>query len=157
MLDGMPQVMWFIRRHMRRHRASGLSVPQFRTLVLLDRYPKASLSLVADNLGAALPTASRMVAGMVRKGLVRREVCAADRRQVSLGLTPKGRTAFEAARHETQNEVALRVSKLTPAQREMVAESMRLLGDLFAGSPAALAAEDSAVAEPAPDGPAAAP
>ena len=133
MLDGMPQVMWFIRRHMRRHRTRGLSVPQFRTLVLLDRYPSASLSLVAENLGSALPTASRMVAGMVRKGLIRREACAADRRQVSLVLSAKGRSAFEAARHETQNEVALKVSRLTPAQRGTVAEAMRLLGDLFAG------------------------
>ncbi len=128
MLDGMPQVMWFIRRHMRRHRTRGLSVPQFRTLVLLDRYPDASLSLVAENLGAALPTASRMVAG-----LVRREASAADRRQVALALTAKGRSAFEAARQETQNEVALKVSRLTPEQRGTVAEAMRLLGDLFAG------------------------
>ena len=133
MLDGMPQVMWFIRRHMRRHRTRGLSVPQFRTLVLLDRYPSASLSLVAENLGAALPTASRMVTGLVRKGLVRREACPTDRRQVSLVLTPKGRSAFEAARHETQNEVALKVSRLTPEQRGTVAEAMRLLGDVFAG------------------------
>lgn len=133
MLDGMPQVMWFIRRHMRRHRGRGLSVPQFRTLVLLDRYPAASLSLVAENLGSALPTASRMVAGLVRKGLVRREACPTDRRQVALALTAKGRTAFEAARHETQNEVAVKLSRLTPEQRATVAEAMGLLGDLFAG------------------------
>jgi DNA-binding MarR family transcriptional regulator len=133
MLDGMPQVMWFIRRHMRRHRTRGLSVPQFRTLVLLDRYPNASLSLVAENLGSALPTASRLVAGLVRKGLVRRAECATDRRRVSLVLTPKGRSAFEAARQETQNEVALKVARLTPEQRATVAEAMKLLGDLFDG------------------------
>src|SRR4051812_38600064 len=93
MLDGMPQVMWFIRRQMRRHRTHWLSVRQFRTLVRRDRYPTASLSAVAENLGAALPTASRMVAGLVEKGLVHRRDCPTDRRQVSLGLTAKGRTA----------------------------------------------------------------
>src|SRR5215213_8530227 len=94
MLDGMPQVMWFLRRQMRRHRTHRLSVPQFRTLVLLDRYPAASLSAVADHLGSALPTASRIVAGLVSKGLVVRRACASDQRQVALGLSAKGRSVL---------------------------------------------------------------
>jgi len=132
MLDGMPQVMWFIRRHMRQNRARGLSVPAFRTLVLLDRYPSASLSCVAEHLGASLPNASRIVTGLVGKGLVRRAASRADRRQVSLVLTPKGRAAFESARQETQNEVAMKLADLSPADRETVARAMTLLGDVFA-------------------------
>src|SRR3954469_20240976 len=98
MLDGMPQVMWFIRRQMRQHRTRGMSVPQFRTLVMLDRYPTASLSAVAENLGSTLPTASRMVSGLVAKGFVARRVHPTDRRQASLVLTPKGRAAHNTAR-----------------------------------------------------------
>src|SRR3954468_630063 len=86
MLEAMPQVMWFIRRQMRQHRTRGMSVPQFRTLVMLDRYPTASLSAVAENLGATLPTASRMVSGLVTKGLVARRPHPTDRRQASLVL-----------------------------------------------------------------------
>src|SRR3954465_6920114 len=100
-LDGLPQVMWFIRRQMRRHRTRRLSVPQFRTLVLLDRYPSASLSCVAEHLGTALSTASRLVSGLVGKRFVARREGASDRRQVSLQLTPAGREALGAARGQT--------------------------------------------------------
>ena len=134
-LDGLPQVMWFLRRQMRRHRSHRLSVPQFRTLVLLDRYPAASLSAVAENLGAALPTASRMVAGLVSKGLVVREPCPTDRRRMSLVLTPKGRNVLNAARRATQASVAREVARLSDAQRATIIEAARLLRDVFAGTP----------------------
>src|SRR5215212_1804254 len=65
MLDGMPPVMWFIRRHLRRHRTRGVSVPQYRVLCVLDANPQSSLSAVADNLGLGLPATSRLVTGLV--------------------------------------------------------------------------------------------
>jgi DNA-binding MarR family transcriptional regulator len=132
MLDGMPQVMWFIRRQMRRHRTHRLSVPQFRSLVLLDRYPTASLSAVAEHLGATLPTASRMVTGLVDKGLVTRRDCPTDRRQMALVLTAKGRSVLNTARRETQDAVAQEIAHLTDDQRTTVMEAMGLLQDVFA-------------------------
>jgi len=136
MLDGLPQVMWFVRRHMRRHRSRGLSVPQFRTLVLLDRYPAASLSAVADHLGCSMPTASRMVSGLVTKGLVARKVCPTDRRQSALGLTAKGRGALTAARDETQAAVAAVIAPFDEDDRATIARAMALLQNAFAGHPA---------------------
>src|SRR5436190_24215904 len=88
-LDGMPPVMWFIRRQMRRHRTAGLSVPQFRALALLDRFPTASLSLLAEHLGSSQPSASRLVTGLVSRGFVTRKECVDDRRQVALPLTTR--------------------------------------------------------------------
>ena len=79
MLEGLPPVMWFIRCRMRKHRTRGLSVPQFRALVLLDRYPTASLSLVAEHLGSSQPSASRLISGLVSRGFVTRRECADDR------------------------------------------------------------------------------
>lgn len=133
MLDGLPQVMWFIRRQMRRHRAHGLSVPQFRTLVLLDRCPAASVSLVAENLGASLPTASRLISGLVAKGLVVRQDCPGDRRQVSLGLTPRGRLALGSAQQATRDAIAREIAHLGDEQRATIVGAMRLLQDVFAG------------------------
>ena len=131
MLDGLPPVMWFIRRHMRRHRKRGLSVPQFRTLVLLSQYPAASVSAVAEHLGSSLPSASRLVGGLVSWGLVARQACLADRRQVSLVLTPQGRAVFTAAKAETQDRIAAAVARMNEAERATVAEAMRLLQALF--------------------------
>src|SRR3954471_9982889 len=96
LLDALPSVMWFIRQQMRSRRTKGMSVPQFRTLVLLKRYPSASVSAVSENLGSSLPTASRIVAGLVNKGLVTRKSRKDDRRHVSLELTARGRAALDA-------------------------------------------------------------
>src|SRR5215813_10563724 len=67
--EAVPPVIWFIRGHMAKHRA-GLSLPQCRVLCLLDHQPDASLSTIADFIGASLPTASRMVSGLVEEGWV---------------------------------------------------------------------------------------
>ena len=135
MLDGMPQVMWFIRRQMRRHRTRGMSVPQFRTLVMLDRFPTASLSAVAENLGSTLPTASRLVSGLVTKGFVSRKAHPTDRRQASLVMTSKGRSALNTARQATQDGIARELAKFGDAERTMICRAMGLLAEAFAGTP----------------------
>ena len=75
LLDALPGLMRFVRRQMRSRRATGLSVPQFRTLIQLHRRPATSLSIVAEALGATPPTTSRIVSGLVRKGYIVRRVC----------------------------------------------------------------------------------
>jgi DNA-binding MarR family transcriptional regulator len=146
MLEGMPPVMWFIRRHMRRHRTRSLSVPQYRVLVLLDAQPNASLSAVADNMGLGLSATSRLVTGLVAKGFVSRCVCPSNRRQVSLELTQKGRAAMNANREDTLQRLAKEISHLTDEQRAMVVESMRLLKEVFGPTGAAEAARAAGLA-----------
>jgi DNA-binding MarR family transcriptional regulator len=133
MLDAMPQVMWFIRRHMRRHRTRGMSIPQFRTLVLLDARPDACLSEVAENLGASLPTASRIVSGLVSKQLVERQTCATDRRHCELRLTPAGRAVLNAGRQATQEHLAGELAGLSAADRSVVTAAMGVLDRAFGG------------------------
>src|SRR5947208_16071764 len=106
LLDGLPPVMWFIRRQMRRHRTAGLTVPQFRALALVDRYPTASLSLVAEHLGSSQPSASRLIDGLVIRGFVTRKQCDQDRRQVKLGLTARGKLILDKARDVARDNVA---------------------------------------------------
>ena len=138
LIDGLPPVMWFIRRQVRRHRSHRLSVPQYRALCLLDRMPNASLSEVADHLGATLPTASRMVSNLVTKGFAERKPCPDDRRQMSLQLTTKGRRAYEGAQQETRESLATELSNLTDAQRATIAAAMRILGDVFTANDPAI-------------------
>jgi DNA-binding MarR family transcriptional regulator len=130
-LDGVPAVMWFIRRHMRRHRANGLSVPQFRMLVLVDRYPTLSLSMAAEHLGVSLPGASRMISGLVSKGLVARRENSKDRRQVTLMLSSRGRAVLNNAREATQACLAEELKDLSESQQQTIAESMHLLQSVF--------------------------
>ena len=132
MLDGLPPVMWFIRRHMRQHRTCGLSVPQFRTLCLLDRYPTASLSLVAENLGCSQPSASRLVSGLVSRGIVTRREGATDRRQIELILTASGQRVLNKARAATLDRLAAELEGMSEADRRTIASAMTILNETFA-------------------------
>ena len=136
-LDIAPPVVRAIRKMMREHRLPELSVPQFRTMALLNFCPDASLSTVADYVGSSLPAASRMIDGLVAKNLVLRTQCCKDRRQVSLKLTPVGREAFLESRQATRLQLAQRLSELSAEKKEGVIEAMRWLGEVF-GSDAKL-------------------
>jgi DNA-binding MarR family transcriptional regulator len=129
-LDAVPPVMWFIRRQMRTHRG-GLSLAQFRSLVRVERPPQATLSSVAEHLGATLPTASRIVAGLVDKGLMIRNDCRWDRRQVLLELTGRGREVLKNARKWTQQYMELELEKLTQSQRKALIVAARVLKSVF--------------------------
>jgi len=72
-----------------------------------------------------------MIEGLVSKKLVNRCECCKDRRQVSLGLTPRGESAFRAARQATQRQLARRLGSLSPAKRQTVVEGMQWLAEIF--------------------------
>jgi len=131
-LDGLPQVMWFIRRHMRSHRTAGMTVPQFRALAIIDSLPDPSLSEIAEYLGATEPTTSRVVSGLVNRGYVTRKTCSDDRRQCALALTARGRAILATARRATLQGLSGELEHLDPAQRQTVIAAMRVLRDTFA-------------------------
>lgn len=137
LLDVMPPVMWFIRHHMRRHRSANLQVPHFRTLALLDRFPTASLSLVAEHLGSSLPTASRMVSCLVSRKLIRRDESSSDRRQVSLRLTREGQTILEGCRRMTRAALAEQLADFSDEEHEALDTVVRALKRVFVSEPEA--------------------
>jgi len=129
-LDAVPPVMWFIRRYMRRHR-KGLSVTQFRTLFVVDRKPAASLSVVAEHLGASLPTTSRIVTGLVDKGFLTRHGCCDDRRQLALAITSRGRTVLDEAWSATHTQLETALAGLEPADHTILIQAMEILKTRF--------------------------
>ena len=144
-LDTSPPVSWFIRRQMRSHRG-GLSLAQFRTLIRVNRPPAASLSAVAEHLGASLPTTSRIVQGLVDKGFLARQGCRWDRRQITLELTPRGREMLTQARRATQESMELEIAKLTAKDRATIVTAMRILRRLL--WPATLPQPEANATEP---------
>jgi MarR family transcriptional regulator, organic hydroperoxide resistance regulator len=67
-----------------------LSSPQFWVLLAVRELPGASLGEVAERQRLDLPTTSRVVTGLVARGLVRLERSAEDRRRASVRLTTSG-------------------------------------------------------------------
>ena len=136
-LDGVPPVVWHIRRRMRAQR-QGLSIPQFRALFVIRTQPAASLSAVAEHLGSSLPTASRLIGGMESKGLLKRSGCKGDRRQMELVLTRRGNAVLDAARAATLEAMRVEMSGLDDGQRELIIRAIRLLRGVFAPGLAAV-------------------
>ncbi len=130
-LDVVPLVMRAIRAEMRSHRTPDLSVPQFRALLFLKRNPGASLSAVSDHLGLTPPSASKLVDGLVARGLVARQVSPTDRRRVMLVVTPPGAAILESAAQATQNHLARSLAQLDDDGRAAVLEGMQALRTLF--------------------------
>lgn len=116
-LETIPPVIQFIRTQMRQHRGSDLSVPQFRTLVFLDRNPGVSLSTLAEFLGLSLPATSRLVEGLVRKALITRHIPAGNRRLVALSISARGRRTVSSARSATVKRLAEVLAGLNDEER----------------------------------------
>lgn len=127
----VPAVMSVFRAEMRAGRPAELSVPQFRTLIYLQRHPGATLSGVAEHLGLALSTVSKLVDGLFKRDFVTRETSAEDRRRARLALTRHGEAMLEGARAGAQARLAERLSALSLAEQEAVLIAMRALYRVF--------------------------
>jgi DNA-binding MarR family transcriptional regulator len=130
MLDATPPMMWRIRKEMRAHRG-GLSMPQFRAMVMVSKEPCASLSLVAEHLALSLPTTSRIITGLVNKGFLKRQGCVDDRRQMSLGLTSRGEAVLTGAWSAAQKSMAEELKQFSPQERATIVSSMQMLKQMF--------------------------
>jgi DNA-binding MarR family transcriptional regulator len=131
MLEIVPKVMHSIRSEMRSHRETGLSVPQFRVLIYLDRHKGASLSEIADHVGVSLPAMSKMVNGLVVRNLMSRQADLKDRRRVVLAATNAGHTLMQTARDATHASFMKRFTALPSSERDIVTHALQTLGSMF--------------------------
>jgi len=133
MVEVVPLIMRTLVGEMRRHRATDLSVPQFRTLAFLNRHEGACLSDVAEHIGLTLPSMSKMIDGLVTRRLVLRHVHPKDRRRVTLALTERGGGALQVAREATRAFLAGRLAPLPEPQLAAIVQVMGVLRPIFDG------------------------
>jgi DNA-binding MarR family transcriptional regulator len=131
MLDAVPSVMRFIRAEMRSHRALGLSVPQFRSLVFIEKAAGTSLTAVAEHLGLTAPSACKLIDGLSGRGMVTRRESAGDRRRVTLEITPEGTRAVTDARAKTQKSLSALLHSLETEELVTVTRAMSALRRVF--------------------------
>jgi DNA-binding MarR family transcriptional regulator len=130
-LDAVPVAMRAIRAQLRKHSGSALSVPQFRTLLFINRHRGASISEVADHIGLTLPSMSTLVDGLVTRNFVLRRVHEDDRRRMTLTLSERGDAALLSARTGAQSYLTERLKPLPEAQRVTILRAMRILKRVF--------------------------
>lgn len=99
-------------------------------------------------LGVDAGYLSRMLRGFERRGLIRRESSARDRRESHIRLTARGRTAFAALNRRQQQQVAAMLRSLSAGHRLRLTTAMRAIQRMLA--PAADGAPDWTLRAPQP-------
>jgi DNA-binding MarR family transcriptional regulator len=109
--------------------AEEVTLPQYRSLVVLASRGPQSVAELAEGVGVTPPTATRMCDRLVRKGLVRRRADRRDRRAVRIALTGEGRRLVDSVTRRRRREIARLLGSIpTEAQRSLV-ESLQLLAE----------------------------
>lgn len=103
--------------------AQGVTLPQFRMLVVLDAGP-TNLSGLADALDVAPSTAMRMVDRLVEAGRVERSVVPDNRRETHLTLTALGRRTVRTVTARRRRDLQAVVERIPPNRRAAVAAAM---------------------------------
>ena len=104
-----------------------LSLSQYHLLEPLidgERLATCELALAA---GVSAPTATRMLSGLAREGLVERVPCTADRRVVHVVLTEDGRTRALAKRARGEARRAEIFASLSAGERRAAARLLERL------------------------------
>jgi len=131
LMDTAPKIVQSIRIEMRRGRGTDLSIPQFRTMGFVQRNPDSSLSDLADYLGLTLPSASKLVDGLVKQKLISRQESTIDRRRLTLVLTPNGESIVNSAREAALANLTKIISRLSHDELGTIHQAMELLSPLF--------------------------
>jgi DNA-binding MarR family transcriptional regulator len=131
LLEVVPIVARFIRTEMRRHRALGLTVPQFRTLAFAEHADGPTLGGVAEHLGITPPSACKIVDGLQARELIARVQSPRDHRKVNLQITALGKRAVVDARRETHKSLAGILSSLDQQKLDRIMQSMEALRTAF--------------------------
>jgi DNA-binding MarR family transcriptional regulator len=106
-----------------------VTLPQYRALVVLaSRGPQRVVDLAAI-LGVTASTATRMCDRLVRKGLIRRQRQASDRRSVRVSISADGRELVGAVTQRRRREVQAIVDRMSPAERDQLVTTLRMFAD----------------------------
>jgi DNA-binding MarR family transcriptional regulator len=117
-----------------RRRSPGWDVTAAQSSVLTTLMDKGKLGMgeLAAVEGVKMPTATSVVAGLVRIGLVERLADPNDRRRVLVDLTSDGRSQIAALAAERDREFARLLADLGPEERNLLAAAAPAMSRLLA-------------------------
>ncbi|WP_037890838.1 MarR family winged helix-turn-helix transcriptional regulator [Streptomyces viridochromogenes] len=120
----------------------GVTLPQFRMLVVLSTQGATNLVALAELLQVAPSTAMRMVDRLIAAGLADRQINPDNRRETLLQLTADGRRMVEDVTARRRAEIAAIVERLAPTQRAALVDALTAFNEA-GGEPPVPAASDS--------------
>jgi len=105
-------------------------MPQFITLRAL-RHGPLSAGQLAERFGVSRPTITRMVDGLVKKGLVERHAGVEDRRVALTSLTNEGRALHKSAEESAVRSLCDLLSRLSEDRLERLELALGNLVELL--------------------------
>ncbi|MEB3980300.1 MarR family transcriptional regulator [Mycobacterium sp. 663a-19] len=94
-----------------------ITIPQFRTLVILSNRGPVNLATLAGALGVQPPAAGRMVDRLVGAGLIDRLPHPTSRRELLATLSPGGRQVMRQVTTHRRSQIAQIVEKMPSQER----------------------------------------
>jgi MarR family transcriptional regulator, organic hydroperoxide resistance regulator len=108
-----------------------LTLPQYQLVAALEDRSQRPIGELAEAAGVAPPTATRMLDGLERAGIVRRKPSTEDRRVVTVRLTAKGRRLFERKRKRIEARRRALYDSLSTSERAQAERLLHRLADLI--------------------------
>ena len=130
LLDVIPPSMHWIRKEMRSTMNDELTIPQFRILASIFRGNNVACD-IAKSQGTSQAAMSKMIDGLVTRGLVKREANKDDRRHFHLNLTASGDAFYKKTRKHAQTNLKEQISNLDKNDRDDLASGLIILEKLF--------------------------
>ncbi|WP_424184044.1 MarR family winged helix-turn-helix transcriptional regulator [Actinokineospora sp. G85] len=121
-------------RSLRRSGSTGMGHGSISALSTLAYSGTLRLGDLAAREGVAAPTMSRIVAGLVESGFIRREPDPADRRAWLVTATEEGERIVSSVRSTRMQELSRRLDKLPEADRALLINSIPVLEALLIDS-----------------------
>ena len=111
--------------------AGELTASQYQLLSALAEGADQPVGELADAACIAAPTATRMLDGLERAGIVERRHSTVDRRVVTVRLTPKGHRLVERKQQVVAEKRRALWASLGPSERQQVERLLRRLAEVI--------------------------
>jgi DNA-binding MarR family transcriptional regulator len=106
-----------------------ITIPQFRTLVILSNRGQINLATLAGLLGVQPSATGRMVDRLVSAGLIDRLPHPTSRRELLAALTKRGREVVRRVTAYRRAEIATIVEKMPPQERHGLVQALKAFTD----------------------------
>lgn len=127
-LRSLRRIFHAVDRHSRQlARRHGLTEPQAICLTAVRRAGAINPGHLARSVSLSPPTVSGILDRLERRGLIKRERAARDRRQVVVGLTEDGRALLERSPPPLQERFTRQLTEMPLSRQRQIARS---LGDV---------------------------
>lgn len=112
---------------------SPFSLTEARVLYELAQYGRTTATQLSNDLGLDPGYLSRLLSRFKRRGLIRKEPCVTDHRQVFLSLTERGGEAFRLLDARSRDEVEAMISPLSPTELDRLVKAMEAIEGVLGG------------------------